>query len=548
LFIFYKKSRFLDETVGCEHKWLDSLFLKSFASSLVKREELNESAKKGFKRPRFEKKKEQGAMTFISEISIFSDVISISSEPVMKEELRVKGRMISHQLKHPQNIFNRIIEKFENSFYLYFKSMDEDNLNINQRSIIHGNFLPKEYADYSEITKNAITQVLEFVRILLNSVIYYYNQMFEIRILNEIKEYLENHLLDIVVKNKVYSIFNNLFHMENKTEEKIFSDKLREFAHLTPEDLGVNRFLCLTKNSKLGEYFYEGEGKAEYVFPQQRRHTKSIPSRKNIISSEVKEIKNLKFLSGYHFENRETAYPINLSFGPDDLLKPNTSREEEFKINELPNPSSLQNLQNNPNLQNFQNLKDLHKHRSSNPLSLKKIRTRLLCPPYTAAIKKLREISTSESPTQKLKCIGTLNDTICECVDQFWEGIDVDREDVFIDADQLLSIFIYVILHSRICDLFSSLSFVNEFTTHSTKAHLVGYNLASIQACLYHILTMDKSQVMSSSKNINAKSIINFQKIKFSFCEKSIFPGDFFTNDDDQEIVSNYFRNERQSF
>ena len=42
---------------------------------------------------------------------------------------------------------------------------------------------------------------------------------------------------------------------------------------------------------------------------------------------------------------------------------------------------------------------------------------------------------------------------VCECVDDFWKGTDIDRRKMVIDSDQILSIFIYIIIKAAIPSL-----------------------------------------------------------------------------------------------
>ena len=49
----------------------------------------------------------------------------------------------------------------------------------------------------------------------------------------------------------------------------------------------------------------------------------------------------------------------------------------------------------------------------------------------------------------KLKHIYELNSTIINEIDQFWAGVDVPDDELHIDTDNLLGVYIFVILRSH---------------------------------------------------------------------------------------------------
>ena len=59
-------------------------------------------------------------------------------------------------------------------------------------------------------------------------------------------------------------------------------------------------------------------------------------------------------------------------------------------------------------------------------------------------------------------------------VQQFWNDLNVDKSKLCLTIDEYLSIFMYIIVHSRIRDLEAHLfiinSFLNDFTLFSSKA------------------------------------------------------------------------------
>ncbi len=127
--------------------------------------------------------------------------------------------------------------------------------------------------------------------------------------------------------------------------------------------------------------------------------------------------------------------------------------------------------------------------------------SRLATQPYQEAIDQLKKLGNLKSPMKKLNAIAKLNGIICKAVDEFWKGIQLDPDNLFIDADQFLCIFVYVIIKSHISDLFTHLNIINEFTTNSSRSNVSGYSLATLQACMYHILTMEKKAILEDESS-----------------------------------------------
>jgi hypothetical protein len=50
-----------------------------------------------------------------------------------------------------------------------------------------------------------------------------------------------------------------------------------------------------------------------------------------------------------------------------------------------------------------------------------------------------------ENPNKKAKVIKEARDLITVCINEFWNGIDINYENLVLDADQMLSIMTYCI-------------------------------------------------------------------------------------------------------
>lgn len=127
------------------------------------------------------------------------------------------------------------------------------------------------------------------------------------------------------------------------------------------------------------------------------------------------------------------------------------------------------------------------------------LQERLKSPPYREAIEWLRTIAHTATPLKKLKRIAQVNDVICQCVDEFWQGTHVNPDRLRIDADQYISIMIYIIIKARVPDLFTNIALAGELAALGAKSKYNAYCLTTMQACFYHILSTENGKSASTA-------------------------------------------------
>ena len=111
---------------------------------------------------------------------------------------------------------------------------------------------------------------------------------------------------------------------------------------------------------------------------------------------------------------------------------------------------------------------------------------------YGRAVDMLRELVTTTSPVGKLNVIIAATRRVCECIDEYWQGTpQIPAESLVINADQILSIFIYLTLKARIRNLMSHLFLIIEFVRTEVQQGSYGYYLATVEASVQHILLME---------------------------------------------------------
>ena len=196
--------------------------------------------------------------------------------------------------------------------------------------------------------------------------------------------------------------------------------------------------------------------------------------------------------------------------------------------NESP-PKQTKNLTySNPN-NNFFDSFDLQLYSSSNQHNelLKKklkhsnvdngmnsiITSHLHLAPYTKAINMLKSIANYHIPFEKMMLISTISLEITECVNEFWMGFEhiIQANNLNIDADELMSLFIYIMIKSELTDLLIHLRMIKDFTTSSSKSSMVGYYYVTLEASLMYVLDMKNIHDISRvEKKVNFENGLGF--------------------------------------
>lgn len=96
------------------------------------------------------------------------------------------------------------------------------------------------------------------------------------------------------------------------------------------------------------------------------------------------------------------------------------------------------------------------------------------CSPYQHSIEKLKQILVAQTPISKLKVIISVAHKISESINKF-NKLNHIVSDEMVDSDQILSIFIFIIVKSGISDLGAHLKFIENFCTEEQLMSETGY-------------------------------------------------------------------------
>ena len=89
--------------------------------------------------------------------------------------------------------------------------------------------------------------------------------------------------------------------------------------------------------------------------------------------------------------------------------------------------------------------------------------------PFSKCLIYLSEINRADSLLKKIDIMYNLRKILLDEIDSFWYNYPINQEVKYVDADNLLSIFIYLIIKSQLSDLIVDIEIIEDFTNKHFK-------------------------------------------------------------------------------
>ena len=123
-------------------------------------------------------------------------------------------------------------------------------------------------------------------------------------------------------------------------------------------------------------------------------------------------------------------------------------------------------------------------------------RERLTKVPYYDCILALRGITTENVPHKKLQTLLLCSQMIERSIATFWDGMAIQKDKLSITVDEYLSIFMFIIVRSKIGDLEAHLylieSFVDDFSLYQLRE---GQIFLTVQQATLFLRELDEDRL-----------------------------------------------------
>ena len=125
--------------------------------------------------------------------------------------------------------------------------------------------------------------------------------------------------------------------------------------------------------------------------------------------------------------------------------------------------------------------------------------------PYETAIQLLKQVKKYKTPFEKMMIFASISSEITECINDFWKDLSeyIDKNLLNLEIDQLMTIFIYIIIQSQIEDISVHCKIIKSFTTCITKASMIGYYYSTVEASVSYISSINNVKELIKNKITN---------------------------------------------
>ena len=423
--------------------------------------------------------------------------------------LKYKGvtNLIEKHLQQKSNVFHQILSHFESYFVSSYSrvidSYREQKIDLNTFN--------------TEVIK-ATLDLQQFVRILYEGI----NQFYRLRNLkvgklpfNESlfnRDNVINFITSLVFTDKIYNLIFNLYRQQDTQVEALFQNNVSHCGNLKPDDFAVPEAFCL--NETTVEYFktknmipknyLPGQVKADLKDQQSDDRKKS-----NGDYSQKREGKSRKVST--NIEGRKVSANIEetkarkLSTNLEEIKARKVSANiEEIKMRKLSNNVEEARIIEEKNSELFMDF-------DIDNLSFGKSQDY----PYRRAISALGTLKHRKSPIHKLKTILKVIELMSISIEDFYKSYGITNIKK-LDADQTLSICLYIVAKSGLSDIITHCKIIERFSTSNVLNSVSGYYATTLEACVNCICAMDLQQNITKEdlsthvkKSMQSLNVIN---------------------------------------
>ena len=345
-----------------------------------------------------------------------------------------------------------------------------------------------------------VKEIKNFIEIMQVALKLFYSKSINFKYFKEEKDEIINLLSYIIFKDKnFYRQLKNLFSYMNSQKTKILEKKFKKSKEITPKELGVHPKFCLDKTT---DEFWE-EYKKKKINSSGNSSEKSFDKKSTgedmIILNRRKELKKCIEDSASEIFTEDNKQKLDayrswtyVNKGGDvDTNDDDIDFDRSIgKIKRINVKEKLLNDFEKTYLPKFPDI--IPSRDSSNSLIQNE--------PYYMALYYLSQIDNYQVPLEKLIMISFLSVIIMESIDKFWKSknIDLPPEFLTISADDVMTIYLYIIYKLGYKSIVVQLDFIKYFTTTFTKQSLFGYYYSTFEGCIRYLVEEDKDSANSS--------------------------------------------------
>jgi hypothetical protein len=431
----------------------------------------------------------------------------------LKSYIHIFKDHIYNNKNHP---INRVVFLFVNSFCKYINQNIKNFNNQLKNQLLVGDNYENNVKNFEE----EITSYLQdFINVIHTSLKLFYSTCINYSCFKEEKDDLINLVTCLFFKTgKLYESIYSLYLMSYNQDTELLQEKLNDLKNVKPKDLGVQIKFCLDEDTLELQRSILKEKKKE---KEDKINTKENNFKKESELYQIKETEDEKENEDDNDKSSKNNCIINTTKEPDNKINSFKDEEDDYLLAKINEDFSVDfkmdalsggflHLRNTIN--SFNNKKYLFpKIRENirdtltlNDQYIKEAKASGKLPvPYYSAINLLKNIKNYKTPFEKIVILAALSDQVMESVSTFWSSMQNYVKNTFlnIEADEIMSIFVFIVIRAQMPELFIESKIISNFTTPSTRAFNIAYNLTLMEASLETITKMENSKELSNKEN-----------------------------------------------
>jgi len=358
-----------------------------------------------------------------------------------------------------------------------------------------------------------VNEIRNFIEVMQVTLKVFYSKSINFKYFKEEKDEIINLLSYIIFKDKTfYRQLKNLFSYMNTQKIKILEKKFKNSKDITPKEIGVHPKFCLDKTT---DEFWEDYKKKKNINSSnssEKSLDKKSTKEEMTILNRKKELKKCIEDSASEIfteDNKQKLYVYRswtyVNKGGEVDVNEDEDIDFDQSLGKIKRINVKEKLINDFEKTFLPKFPDIISSRES---STSLIQT----DPYNMAFYYLSQIDNYQVPLEKLIIISFLSVIIMESVDKFWEGKndDLPPEFLTLTADDIMTIYLYIIYKLGHTSIAVQLEFIKYFTTTITKQSVFGYYYSTFEGCIRYLeleeKDKDKNKDRDKDKDISTNS------------------------------------------
>lgn len=461
----------------------------------------------------------------------------------LKKYIHIFKDHIYNNQNHP---INRVVSLFVNCFCKYINQNIQNFNNQLKNQLLVGDNYENNVKHFEE----EITSYLQdFINVIHSSLKLFYSTCINYSCFKEEKDDLINLVTCLFFKTgKLYESIYSLYLMSYSHDTELLQEKLTDLKNVKPKDLGVQIKFCLDEDTLELQTSILEEKKKE---KENKNNPKENHSKKESELYQIKETEDEKENEDDNDKSSMNNCIINTKKEPNNNIINTKDEEDDYLLSKIEDFSvdfkldalsggfiHLRNTVNSFNNKKylFPKIRDnIRDTLTLNDQYIKEAKASGKLPiPYYSAINLLKNIKNYKTPFEKIVILAALSDQVMESVSTFWSSMQNYVKNTFlnIEADEIMSIFVFIVIKSQMPELVIESKIISNFTTPSTRAFNIAYNSTLMEASLETITKMENTKELSNKENQLKevrKSIAALTTQRLSRLSRASVPGNLFS-------------------